>query len=108
MDPVKVKELLPEADRKKFDEINKQITALGGEASVGTLDGTIRMVPQLMNTVLLGSVLSHRDQWYDGRLNNRDWNAVRFGLPRHLRCIGLFRIEPAKRQHRSTWHRRCA
>ena len=30
------------------------------------LDGTIRMVPQLMNTVLLGSVLSHRDQWYDG------------------------------------------
>jgi hypothetical protein len=30
VDPVKVKELLPEADRKKFDEINKQITALGG------------------------------------------------------------------------------
>ncbi|HXR14050.1 MAG TPA: FAD-linked oxidase C-terminal domain-containing protein, partial [Solirubrobacteraceae bacterium] len=30
------------------------------------LDGTIRMVPQLMNTILLGSVLSRRDQWYDG------------------------------------------
>jgi hypothetical protein len=30
VDPIKVKELLPEADRKKFDEINKQIAALGG------------------------------------------------------------------------------
>jgi 4-cresol dehydrogenase (hydroxylating) len=30
------------------------------------LDGTIRMVPQLMNTLLLGAVLSRRDQWYDG------------------------------------------
>jgi 4-cresol dehydrogenase (hydroxylating) len=30
------------------------------------LDGTIRMVPQLMNTILLGSVLSSREQWYDG------------------------------------------
>jgi 4-cresol dehydrogenase (hydroxylating) len=30
------------------------------------LDGTIRMVPQLMNTILLGSVLSRREQWYDG------------------------------------------
>jgi 4-cresol dehydrogenase (hydroxylating) len=30
------------------------------------LDGTIRMVPQIMNTLLLGSVLSSRGQWYDG------------------------------------------
>jgi len=30
------------------------------------LDGTIRMVPQIMNTLLLGSVLSSRDRWYDG------------------------------------------
>ncbi|HSY38375.1 MAG TPA: FAD-dependent oxidoreductase, partial [Polyangia bacterium] len=30
------------------------------------LDGTIRMVPQLMNTILLGSVLSNRDQWWTG------------------------------------------
>jgi 4-cresol dehydrogenase (hydroxylating) flavoprotein subunit len=30
------------------------------------LDDTIRMVPQVMNTVLLGSVLSSRDQWWDG------------------------------------------
>jgi 4-cresol dehydrogenase (hydroxylating) len=30
------------------------------------LDGTIRMVPQLMNTLLLGAVLSRRDQWYTG------------------------------------------
>ncbi|MGH2850421.1 MAG: FAD-binding oxidoreductase [Solirubrobacteraceae bacterium] len=30
------------------------------------LDGTIRMVPQLMNTLLLGAVLSRRDRWYDG------------------------------------------
>ena len=30
------------------------------------LDGTIRMVPQLMNTLLLGSVLSKREQWWDG------------------------------------------
>jgi 4-cresol dehydrogenase (hydroxylating) len=30
------------------------------------LDGTIRMVPQVMNTLLLGSVLSSRDQWYQG------------------------------------------
>ena len=28
------------------------------------LDGTIRMVPQVMNTVLLGSVFSTRDQWW--------------------------------------------
>jgi 4-cresol dehydrogenase (hydroxylating) len=30
------------------------------------LDGTIRMVPQLMNTILLGSVLSSREQWWSG------------------------------------------
>jgi 4-cresol dehydrogenase (hydroxylating) len=30
------------------------------------LDGTIRMVPQLMNTHLLASVLSKRDLWYTG------------------------------------------
>ena len=30
------------------------------------LDGTIRMVPQLMNTLLLGAVTSRRDQWYQG------------------------------------------
>jgi 4-cresol dehydrogenase (hydroxylating) flavoprotein subunit len=30
------------------------------------LDGTIRMVPQLMNTLLLGSVLTRRDRWYTG------------------------------------------
>ncbi len=30
VDPIKVKELLPEADRKKFDEISRQLTALGG------------------------------------------------------------------------------
>ena len=30
------------------------------------LDGTIRMVPQLNNTVLLASVLSKRELWYDG------------------------------------------
>ena len=28
------------------------------------LDGTIRMVPQVMNTMLLGSVFSKRDQWW--------------------------------------------
>jgi 4-cresol dehydrogenase (hydroxylating) len=30
------------------------------------LDGTIRMVPQIINTILLGSVFSKRDRWYDG------------------------------------------
>src|ERR671937_1098042 len=30
------------------------------------LDGTIRMVPQVMNTVLYGSVISSRDQWWQG------------------------------------------
>jgi 4-cresol dehydrogenase (hydroxylating) len=30
------------------------------------LDGTIRMVPQVMNTILLGSVLSSRGRWYEG------------------------------------------
>jgi hypothetical protein len=30
VDPIKVKELLPEADRKKFDEVTRQIAALGG------------------------------------------------------------------------------
>jgi 4-cresol dehydrogenase (hydroxylating) len=30
------------------------------------LDGTIRMVPQIINTVLLGSVFSKRDRWHDG------------------------------------------
>jgi 4-cresol dehydrogenase (hydroxylating) flavoprotein subunit len=30
------------------------------------LDGTIRMVPQVMNTLLLGSVMSRREQWYTG------------------------------------------
>jgi 4-cresol dehydrogenase (hydroxylating) flavoprotein subunit len=29
------------------------------------LDGTIRMVPQVMNTVLLGAVFSTRDQWWN-------------------------------------------
>jgi 4-cresol dehydrogenase (hydroxylating) flavoprotein subunit len=28
------------------------------------LDGTVRMVPQILNTVLLGSVFSSRDQWW--------------------------------------------
>jgi 4-cresol dehydrogenase (hydroxylating) len=28
------------------------------------LDGTVRMVPQVINTVLLGSVFSNRDQWW--------------------------------------------
>ncbi len=28
------------------------------------LDGTIRMVPQIMNTILLGAVFSTRDQWW--------------------------------------------
>jgi 4-cresol dehydrogenase (hydroxylating) len=30
------------------------------------LDGTIRMVPQLMNTMLLGAVLSKRSDWWTG------------------------------------------
>ncbi len=30
VDPIKVKELLPEPERKKFDELTKQINALGG------------------------------------------------------------------------------
>jgi 4-cresol dehydrogenase (hydroxylating) len=30
------------------------------------LDGTVNMVPQLCNTILLGSVLTRREQWYDG------------------------------------------
>jgi 4-cresol dehydrogenase (hydroxylating) len=30
------------------------------------LDDTIRMVPQIMNTVLYGSVFSSRDQWWQG------------------------------------------
>jgi 4-cresol dehydrogenase (hydroxylating) len=30
------------------------------------LDGTIRMVPQIMNTLLLGAVLSDRARWYTG------------------------------------------
>jgi 4-cresol dehydrogenase (hydroxylating) len=30
------------------------------------LDGTIRMVPQIMNTLLLGAVLSDRDRWWTG------------------------------------------
>ena len=30
------------------------------------LDGTIRMVPQLLSTLLLASVLSERTQWWDG------------------------------------------
>ncbi|MBV9194508.1 MAG: FAD-binding oxidoreductase [Solirubrobacterales bacterium] len=30
------------------------------------LDGTIRMVPQVMNTILLGSVMSKRERWYTG------------------------------------------
>ena len=30
------------------------------------LDGTVRMVPQIMNTMLLGAVLSSRDQWWTG------------------------------------------
>ncbi|HEX4035698.1 MAG TPA: FAD-binding oxidoreductase [Solirubrobacteraceae bacterium] len=30
------------------------------------LDGTIRMVPQVMNAVLLGAVFSRRDLWHDG------------------------------------------
>jgi hypothetical protein len=35
VDPIKVKELLPEAEQKKFDEINRQITALGGGRGAG-------------------------------------------------------------------------
>ena len=30
VDPIKVKEVLPDEDKKKFDDINKQIAALGG------------------------------------------------------------------------------
>ena len=30
------------------------------------MDDTIRMVPQIMSTILLGSVFSSRDQWYTG------------------------------------------
>jgi 4-cresol dehydrogenase (hydroxylating) flavoprotein subunit len=30
------------------------------------LDGTIRMVPQIMSATLLGAVLSHREQWHQG------------------------------------------
>jgi 4-cresol dehydrogenase (hydroxylating) flavoprotein subunit len=30
------------------------------------LDGTIRMVPQIINAILMGSVFSRREQWYDG------------------------------------------
>jgi 4-cresol dehydrogenase (hydroxylating) len=30
------------------------------------LDGTIRMVPQIMNTVLYGSVVTERRKWWDG------------------------------------------
>jgi 4-cresol dehydrogenase (hydroxylating) len=30
------------------------------------LDGTIRMVPQIMSTILLGSVFSRRERWYTG------------------------------------------
>jgi 4-cresol dehydrogenase (hydroxylating) flavoprotein subunit len=30
------------------------------------LDGTVRMVPQILNTVLMGSVLSSRDRWWQG------------------------------------------
>jgi 4-cresol dehydrogenase (hydroxylating) flavoprotein subunit len=30
------------------------------------LDGTIRMVPQIMSTILLGAVFSRREQWYTG------------------------------------------
>jgi 4-cresol dehydrogenase (hydroxylating) flavoprotein subunit len=30
------------------------------------LEGTINMIPQLCNTILLGSVLTRRSQWYDG------------------------------------------
>ncbi len=30
------------------------------------LDETIRMVPQILNTLLLGAVFSSRSQWYDG------------------------------------------
>ena len=32
-----------------------------------SLDGTIRMVPQIINTTLFASVLSKRSLWYDGR-----------------------------------------
>ncbi len=31
-----------------------------------SLDGTIRMVPQIINTLLLGSVFSSRDRWHTG------------------------------------------
>ena len=41
--------------------------AAGRHAAPLVLDGTIRMVPQIMNTLLLASVFSSRDQWYDGR-----------------------------------------
>ena len=37
VDPIKVKELLPEADRKKFDELTKQIAALGGGRGGGAV-----------------------------------------------------------------------
>jgi 4-cresol dehydrogenase (hydroxylating) len=30
------------------------------------LDGTVRMVPQVMNTLLLGSVMTTREQWWTG------------------------------------------
>ncbi|MGG7382506.1 hypothetical protein ACQ7B2_28405, partial [Escherichia coli] len=30
------------------------------------LDGTIRMVPQVLNTLCLGAVLSRREQWWPG------------------------------------------
>ena len=31
------------------------------------LDGTIRMVPQILSTILLASVLSERTQWWRRR-----------------------------------------
>ena len=30
------------------------------------LDGTIRMVPQIINTVLFAAVISRREHWWDG------------------------------------------
>jgi len=41
------------------------------------LDGTVRMVPQVMNTLLYGSVFTTRAQWWQERANgNKSRNKV--------------------------------